>query len=105
MAVVTFPEAAPRKYRRAWIVLAILLLMGLLSFVSVEQMRVECRSEPQFLMLNGGGGDLLLNGGGRLRLNPPDQQRCEARGWGVRFELSERAEAILRTLGVRFFYL
>jgi hypothetical protein len=96
MALVTFLDSAPRQYKRARIVFAILLFMGLLSVASVEQMRVECHSEPQYLMLES-SGYLLLNSGERIRLEQ-DQQRCQLALSDFRLSLPKWARVIIQRI-------
>lgn len=92
MAVITLPPPfASRKHKWGWIILALALFLGLLSFVAVREMRVDCRS--QYLMLNG-GGYLLLNGGGRILLNGSPQ--CDLVMGDVRVPLPAWAHAIIK---------
>ena len=78
----------PRKHKWGWISFALALFLGLLSFVAVREMRVDC-----YLMLNG-GGYLLLNGGGRILLNGSPQ--CDLVMGDVRVPLPAWAHAIIK---------
>jgi hypothetical protein len=90
MAVITVPPFASRKHKWGWIALALALFLGLMSFVAVLEMHVDCRS--QSLTLNG-GGNLLLNGGGRILLNASSQ--CDLVMGDVRIPLPAWAQAII----------
>ena len=73
MSVVASPAfAVPRKYRLANLAMLLLLYLGLLSFVAVGQIKVECG--PVYLT---GGGKLLTSEDGKLLTS--DEERCYGR--------------------------
>lgn len=77
-------EAA--RLSRKWAALFLFVLfLGLVSLAAVGETTIACRSEPQYLTLQG-GGYLLLQGGGRLQLYG-DRQQCELDMAGVRVPL------------------
>ena len=64
MSVVAAPDFVPRKHWRAWLALMLALFLGLLSFVAVGQIKVEC-------------GPVYLTGGGKLLTS--EEERCYGR--------------------------
>jgi hypothetical protein len=101
MSAVAVPPYTPHKYRRARIGVLVLVFLGLMFFAAVRTMAVDCRNEHQRLLLNS-GGCIALHQGGCLLLNE-QRERCEVVAGDLRWALSERAAAILRKFGVRFY--
>jgi hypothetical protein len=103
MTAVTVHPLAPRKYRRALIGVLTLVFLGVLSLAALLEMKVECRNLIDCL---GANSSSCLGAGPSSGLGKGNQTRqCEVSAWGLRSKLSERVEAILRELGVRFFYI
>jgi hypothetical protein len=103
MAATSFPDFGPRRYRRAWVTGLVFVFLGLISLAAVGAIAGQCRTENDHLLVDT-GSRLLISPGNTL-LTGTQTRRCELSGWRLRFELSERAEAILRKLGVRFSYI
>jgi hypothetical protein len=53
-------DRAPARLRRGWIVLAIALLLGLLSFVAIRSIRIDCRDVA---LATDAGGPLTTDAG------------------------------------------
>ena len=104
MSVAQFPSYYPSLYRRAWLGILILAVLGLMRFAAVRDMAGECRTEQACLGLEK-GGCLGLEGGGVLLLNEKTT-RCEltAGDW-LRITMSEQVANILRRLGVPVSYM
>jgi hypothetical protein len=71
MSVVSLPDFTPLQYRRARIGILLLLFWGLISFVAVAKVYVDCRDE----LLTGDDGVTVLTGGGKLLTT--GRQQCQ----------------------------
>jgi hypothetical protein len=69
------------------------LFFGVLLLTAVREMRIECRSQDQHLILES-GGYLLLNDGGRLRLHEKRRQ-CEIDIGNIRVPLPAWVRALI----------
>jgi hypothetical protein len=106
VSVVTVPEYTPHKYRTAMIAGLIALLISIfligMSVATVGEMTGYCQIQKNYLLVNT-GNPLLISPGNPLLIDQTQTRHCELNVWNIRFELSERAEAALRKIGVPFF--
>ena len=89
MSVVTLPPFTSRKQRRAWVVLALALFLGLLSLAAVRVTRIDCRD----VYLTGDDGRFLTSDAGTPLT--ADQQQCQLDLGEIRVPLPAWAQAII----------
>jgi hypothetical protein len=91
MTVVTLPDFVPRQYRRAQIVVLLMAFLGLISFVAVQAMTVECQDEYQ----TADDGITLLTADDGVTLLTTGRQQCQLVAGGGRVPLPVWAQPII----------
>jgi hypothetical protein len=98
----------PLPHRSRALIIASLLILVLffgLSWAAVAEMTGYCKIRPDCLAVDRTPGNCLQVKPGSDLLTGTVSRKCELSVWGVHVDLSDRTEAIVRKLGVRFFYM